>query len=174
MTGTPAPAATDLPARLSTLTYVDERRLRRRLRGARRIAEQGKRDRAVADVERQVGAAEAKVARRRAAVPIVRYPPELPVSDRVDDLAAAIAENQVVIVAGETGSGKVHPAAEDLPADRPWGPRHHRAHPAAADRGQGAGRADRRGDRHDRRRGGRLRHPVRRPHRAEHPGQADD
>ncbi len=36
----------------------------------------------------------------------VRYPQELPVSQRKDDIAAAIAGHQVVIVAGETGSGK--------------------------------------------------------------------
>src|SRR6188508_195677 len=34
------------------------------------------------------------------------YPPELPVSERRDDIAAAIRDHQVVIVAGETGSGK--------------------------------------------------------------------
>ena len=55
-----------------------------------------------ADVER----AEARVARRRAAVPAVCYPPELPVSGRREDLLAAIRDNQVVVVAGETGSGK--------------------------------------------------------------------
>src|SRR6201994_2139936 len=36
----------------------------------------------------------------------IRYPPELPVSQRKDDIAAAIRDHQVVIVAGETGSGK--------------------------------------------------------------------
>jgi ATP-dependent helicase HrpA len=36
----------------------------------------------------------------------VSYPPELPVSQRKDEIAAAIRDNQVVIVAGETGSGK--------------------------------------------------------------------
>ncbi len=36
----------------------------------------------------------------------ITYPPDLPVSRRRDDIAAAIAANQVVIVAGETGSGK--------------------------------------------------------------------
>ncbi|MET0864787.1 MAG: ATP-dependent helicase, partial [Nakamurella sp.] len=106
MTATPVPATTDLATRLATLTLLDERRLRRRLRTARRNSDDAKRDRALADVERQVAAAEAKVARRQATVPTVRYPPELPVSDRADDLAAAIAANQVVIVAGETGSGK--------------------------------------------------------------------
>jgi len=38
--------------------------------------------------------------------PIIHFPPELPVSQRREDIARAIAENQVVIVAGATGSGK--------------------------------------------------------------------
>ncbi|MEV8266002.1 ATP-dependent RNA helicase HrpA [Microbacterium sp. NPDC076911] len=38
--------------------------------------------------------------------PVIVYPPELPVSAARDDIARAIAENQVVIVAGATGSGK--------------------------------------------------------------------
>ena len=36
----------------------------------------------------------------------ITFPPELPVSQRRDDIAAAIRDNQVVIVAGATGSGK--------------------------------------------------------------------
>ena len=36
----------------------------------------------------------------------VAYPPELPVSQRKDEIAAAIRDHQVVVVAGETGSGK--------------------------------------------------------------------
>ena len=51
-------------------------------------------------------AAEARIARRRAAVPAISYPPQLPVSARKDDLLAAIRDHQVVVVAGETGSGK--------------------------------------------------------------------
>jgi ATP-dependent helicase HrpA len=39
-------------------------------------------------------------------VPTITFPPELPVSQRREDIARAIAENQVVIVAGATGSGK--------------------------------------------------------------------
>jgi ATP-dependent RNA helicase HrpA len=39
-------------------------------------------------------------------VPPVTYPDELPVSRLRDDIAAAIRDHQVVIVAGETGSGK--------------------------------------------------------------------
>ena len=48
----------------------------------------------------------AEVERRAALVPKVSYPDELPVSARRDDIAAAIRDHQVVIVAGETGSGK--------------------------------------------------------------------
>jgi len=99
-------ASTDLAARLPDLTATDERRLRSRLRGIRRISDTGKRERALADIGRQVDAAQARIDRRRAAVPEFGYPPQLPVSERVDDLAAAISANQVVIVAGETGSGK--------------------------------------------------------------------
>ena len=43
---------------------------------------------------------------RAAAVPAIVYPEELPVSARREEIATAIAEHQVIIVAGETGSGK--------------------------------------------------------------------
>src|SRR6185312_14626086 len=55
---------------------------------------------------REIEQGEARVQRRRSAVPKVTYPPELPVSARRDDLLAAIRDHQVVVVAGETGSGK--------------------------------------------------------------------
>jgi ATP-dependent helicase HrpA len=51
-------------------------------------------------------AGDARIARRRASVPAISYPPQLPVSERKHDLLAAIRDNQVVVVAGETGSGK--------------------------------------------------------------------
>ncbi|WP_435299145.1 ATP-dependent RNA helicase HrpA [Timonella sp. A28] len=44
--------------------------------------------------------------RTRVEVPPITYPAQLPVSARRDEIAAAIAAHQVVIVAGETGSGK--------------------------------------------------------------------
>lgn len=49
---------------------------------------------------------QAQQARRRASVPPLKYPPELPVSQRADDIAAAISANQVTVISGETGSGK--------------------------------------------------------------------
>ena len=45
-------------------------------------------------------------ARPRNAIPPISFPEELPVSSRRDEIARAIAEHQVVIVCGETGSGK--------------------------------------------------------------------
>src|SRR6187200_464313 len=36
----------------------------------------------------------------------IRYPADLPISQRRDDIAAAIRDHQVVVLAGETGSGK--------------------------------------------------------------------
>ncbi len=102
-----ARSPSDDPAgRLGELTLLDERRLRRRLKNARRIADGVKRSLALDDIDRQISTAQHRFARRQAAVPTLCYPPELPVSERVDDLAAAIDGNQVVIVAGETGSGK--------------------------------------------------------------------
>ncbi len=86
---------------LGDLTLRDEQRLRRQARGLRRGNEQAR-----ARFERQLAEARARVERRRASVPEISYPPQLPVSGRRDDLLAAIQDHQVVVVAGETGSGK--------------------------------------------------------------------
>src|SRR5262245_38838921 len=120
MSSDPSPQAPQLPAepapptpptlaalaeRLTGLMLRDERRLGRRLDGARRIRKEPARRSVLAEIADAVDAAERRVARRRAAVPAFRYPAELPVSQRKDAIAAAIRDHQVVIVAGETGSG---------------------------------------------------------------------
>ncbi|HEY3010467.1 MAG TPA: ATP-dependent RNA helicase HrpA [Micromonosporaceae bacterium] len=92
----------DLRARLPELTLRDEFRLRRRLDAAGGSDRGGGLARLVADVD----AAERRIAGRRAAVPAVRYPVELPIAEKKDEILAAIRDHQVVIVAGETGSGK--------------------------------------------------------------------
>ncbi len=95
-----------LRARLPELMLRDERRLARRADRVRSLQDADARARAIAELAADVTAAEQRVAARRAAVPVIIYPPELPVSQRKAELAAAIAGHQVVIVAGETGSGK--------------------------------------------------------------------
>jgi ATP-dependent helicase HrpA len=103
---TPEPAQGALRAGLRELTVRDEHRLRRRLEKLRRIEDAAARGAALARLSAEVAKARERIERRRATVPVVEYPPQLPVSARRDDLLAAIGEHQVVVVAGETGSGK--------------------------------------------------------------------
>ncbi|RZU74607.1 ATP-dependent helicase HrpA [Micromonospora kangleipakensis] len=104
------PAAPDsvreLHRRLPDLMFRDQRQLQRRLDGVRRLRDPERREAALAEISADVTRAEARLASRRAAVPVITYPAQLPVSERRDDIAAAIRDHQVVIVAGETGSGK--------------------------------------------------------------------
>ncbi|MGJ0121416.1 ATP-dependent RNA helicase HrpA [Williamsia sp. MIQD14] len=102
-TGASEPRVTDVAA-LPTLdenevSIVDAHRLRRRVADARD-------DRSRHRLAGSVDAARARLARRAALVPELTYPDELPISGARDEIAAAIATHQVVVVAGETGSGK--------------------------------------------------------------------
>ncbi|MGW5940694.1 ATP-dependent RNA helicase HrpA [Streptomyces celluloflavus] len=109
MTSQPAPALPALPAlleRLPELMLRDQQRLGRRLDGARRIRKPEARAAVLAEIADGIDEAELRVAQRRAAVPEVTYPEQLPVSQKKDEILAAIRDHQVVIVAGETGSGK--------------------------------------------------------------------
>ncbi len=59
-----------------------------------------------ARIEAAVARSVARRRERAARRPSITFPPELPVGARADDIAAAVREHQVVIVCGETGSGK--------------------------------------------------------------------
>ncbi|MBQ6642503.1 MAG: hypothetical protein IJH84_15935, partial [Saccharopolyspora sp.] len=96
----------DLRERLPGLMFGDQQRLRRRIEGARKIRDAQALDSVADEIASDVAAAELRVEQRRAAMPRISYPEQLPVSARRDDLLEAIRDNQVVIVAGETGSGK--------------------------------------------------------------------
>ncbi|MFM9694670.1 ATP-dependent RNA helicase HrpA [Streptomyces europaeiscabiei] len=106
MSTPPAPAFGALAPRLAELSLRDAHRLGRRLEGARKIRKPEARAAVLAEIEAEVAKGESRMAERAARVPAVSYPEQLPVSQRKDDIAAAIRDHQVVIVAGETGSGK--------------------------------------------------------------------
>jgi ATP-dependent helicase HrpA len=63
-------------------------------------------DKALARLARDIGASQARVEARRAALPTVTFPENLPISEKRQALAELIEKHQVVIIAGETGSGK--------------------------------------------------------------------
>ncbi|MGW4300859.1 ATP-dependent RNA helicase HrpA [Streptomyces sp. NPDC004646] len=102
----PAPAPGALASRLTELSLRDAHRLGRRLEGARKIRKPEARAAVLAEIEGEIGTAASRMDARRSRVPAVTYPEQLPVSQKKDEIAAAIRDHQVVIVAGETGSGK--------------------------------------------------------------------
>jgi len=54
----------------------------------------------------RIADAQLRLAERAAAIPLVGHPEGLPITARVEEITAAIRDHQVVVVAGETGSGK--------------------------------------------------------------------
>ncbi|CAM4458989.1 ATP-dependent RNA helicase HrpB [Mycobacterium basiliense] len=93
-------SAAQLRRRLDGVSIRDAARLGRRLKHLR--GAKPEKLRALAD---QISQAESLIASRQAGVPAITYP-ALPVSERRQEIADAIAAHQVVVVAGETGSGK--------------------------------------------------------------------
>ncbi|MEU1119111.1 MULTISPECIES: ATP-dependent RNA helicase HrpA [unclassified Streptomyces] len=106
MSTQPALTLDALASRLSELSLRDEHRIGRRLEGARRIRKPEARAAVLAEIAADVEKAGARMAERGSRLPAITYPEQLPVSQKKDDIADAIRDHQVVIVAGETGSGK--------------------------------------------------------------------
>ncbi len=101
----PAQRFTALFRRLDECMLADRGRIGGRLARLRE-AKESVREAELPQIEAAIASSIARVAARRARVPVVTYPEELPVSERREDIAKAIANHQVVIVCGETGSGK--------------------------------------------------------------------
>ncbi|MGV0404093.1 ATP-dependent RNA helicase HrpA [Corynebacterium marquesiae] len=99
MTKNESPSREDLFAALENVSLAEARSFRRRLKKARA-------PKALQEIGAEIQAAAERVALTDAAVPTISYPDALPVTARKDDIAEAIRDNQVVIIAGETGSGK--------------------------------------------------------------------
>ncbi|HTN75326.1 MAG TPA: ATP-dependent RNA helicase HrpA [Pirellulaceae bacterium] len=97
----------ELEAALDTTLQADRHRLRNRLRGVRKLEEQGRPfDRPLQELQRDLEASAARRSERAAGVPPIKYDPQLPVVTWREEIAAAIRDHQVVVVCGETGSGK--------------------------------------------------------------------
>ncbi len=96
----------DLRARLPELPPRDQLRLGRRADRAAALRDTEARERAFGQISTELDRAAARVVARRQSVPVISYPPELPISQKKEEIKAAIRDHQVVIVAGETGSGK--------------------------------------------------------------------
>jgi ATP-dependent helicase HrpA len=94
-----------LADRLDGLTLRDRHRLARRLERARRLPGD-RRDQELASIGKAVERAELRRATRASVQRWISYPGALPVSERRGDILAAIRDHQVVVIAGETGSGK--------------------------------------------------------------------
>ena len=99
-------------SQLETCMLADKHALRRKLRDIadlQKLPDENsklKSQRLLGEIVQKVRASQHKYAARLASLPKPEYPLELPVSARRDEIAKAIANNQVVIVCGETGSGK--------------------------------------------------------------------
>ncbi|HEX5115582.1 MAG TPA: ATP-dependent RNA helicase HrpA [Pseudonocardiaceae bacterium] len=101
-----AMSAADLAALLPDLTIRDERRLRRRLDGTRKIRDRVARQKVLDEIAADVETGLDRAKRRRTGAPTPTYPDTLPISGRRDEIMAAVRDHQVVVIAGETGSGK--------------------------------------------------------------------
>ncbi|TMO25307.1 MULTISPECIES: ATP-dependent RNA helicase HrpA [Pseudoalteromonas] len=91
---------------LKTCLRKDQFIFKKRLHGIKKINDETKQASIAQKIAEDISRSQQLREQRLAALPKVTYPEQLPVSQKKDDIKQAIANNQVVIIAGETGSGK--------------------------------------------------------------------
>ncbi|MGZ8982660.1 MAG: ATP-dependent RNA helicase HrpA [Methylotenera sp.] len=102
----------NLETALQSCMLADRHALRRKLRDAADLQKSSdeksalKAQRLLGEIAQKLRVSQARFQTRLLNLPKPEYPPELPVSGKKDEIASAITKNQVVIVCGETGSGK--------------------------------------------------------------------
>ena len=101
------PIQQSLFSKLKDIMLVDQRRLSARIHGIGKIKSQEAQQAVAAEIQMQIEQAQLRVENRKSAVqnPIV-FPESLPVSQRKAEIEKLLSEHQVIVVAGETGSGK--------------------------------------------------------------------
>ncbi|NIY92423.1 ATP-dependent RNA helicase HrpA [Vibrio diazotrophicus] len=101
-----ANSAESLKKALKQCLLKDRFRLSKRISGASKIKKDAARHAVFDEIALDIAQSMMVVQQRINQKVTIEYPELLPVSQKRDDIAKAIQENQVVIVAGETGSGK--------------------------------------------------------------------
>ncbi|HHF3794907.1 TPA: ATP-dependent RNA helicase HrpA [Haemophilus influenzae] len=101
------PLQQSLFSQLNDIMLVDQRRLSARIHGIGKIKSQEAQQAVAAEIQQQIEQARLRVEQRKSAVqnPII-FPESLPVSQRKVEIQKLLSEHQVIVVAGETGSGK--------------------------------------------------------------------
>ena len=101
------PIQQSLFSKLKDIMLVDQRRLSARIHGIGKIKSQEAQQAVAAEIQLQIEQAQLRVENRKSAVqnPII-FPESLPVSQRKAEIQKLLSEHQVIVVAGETGSGK--------------------------------------------------------------------
>ena len=94
-------------SQLNDIMRLDQRRLSARIHGIGKIKSQEAQQAVADEIQQQIEQARLRVESRKSAVknPIV-FPESLPVSQRKAEIKKLLSEHQVIVVAGETGSGK--------------------------------------------------------------------
>ena len=101
------PLQQSLFSQLIDIMLADKRRLSARIHGIGKIKSQEAQQAVADEIQQQIEQARLRVESRKSAVknPIV-FPESLPVSQRKAEIEKLLSEHQVIVVAGETGSGK--------------------------------------------------------------------
>jgi len=101
------PAFDQLLKNLDQAMYADRHRLRRQLHDLRKkVGDAPLEDERLAQWLERFHASAAKAAARRQSVPTMRYDDSLPIAAKREEIKAALEKHQVLVIAGETGSGK--------------------------------------------------------------------
>ena len=102
-----SPLQQSLFSQLDDIMLMDKRRLSARIHGIGKIKSQEAQQAVANEIQQQIEQARLRVENRKRAVqnPII-FPESLPVSQRKAEIQKLLSEHQVIVVAGETGSGK--------------------------------------------------------------------
>lgn len=97
---------TSLLSSLNEVMNGDYRQLLARIKGISTIKNEQAQQAVAAEIQSQIQLAQERLNQRKSAVKNIEFPENLPVSQRKEEIQKLIAQHQVVVIAGETGSGK--------------------------------------------------------------------